>query len=82
MLHAIIGIVIVFVVYFGAMYLDSKFEARSFNNGICPKCGTNLKLFRGSQGRRGWKCSNCDYLIWISYPSVDRKQLKNETAPM
>lgn len=52
-----------------AMYCEYK----SFNNGICPKCGKPLLRFdTDSHGRRGYCCRRCVYYTWISYYWVDR----------
>lgn len=50
-------------------------EKKSYNNGLCPICGTKLRLFDyDSQGSRGYCCDNCDYHTWISYNTVDKKR--------
>lgn len=52
-------------------------EKKDFNNGKCPKCGKQLKLFdMDSQGGRGYCCNDCRYYAWISYDCVD-KNFKN-----
>ncbi len=55
-------------------------EKKRFNNGICPKCGTNLKLsvnMIDSQGGRGWTCPKCYYNVWVSY-NVDYEYLNKQ----
>ncbi len=52
-----------------AIYIEKK----DFNNGKCPKCGKQLKLFDvDSQGGRGYCCYDCRYYAWISYNCVDK----------
>ena len=52
-----------------AIYIEKK----EFNNGKCPKCGKQLKLFdMDSQGGRGYCCYDCRYYAWISYDCVDK----------
>ena len=47
-------------------------EKKSYNKGICPHCGSPLKLFDlDSQGGRGYKCISCHYVTWCSY-NVDK----------
>lgn len=61
--------------------IASTFEKRSFNNGICKECGNKLVHFdTDSQGGRGYTCRHCDYTIWVSYPSVDKRFLINERS--
>lgn len=48
-------------------------ERKDFNNGVCPKCGKQLRCFdMDSQGGRGYSCDKCDYTTWVSYNRVDR----------
>lgn len=48
-------------------------ERKDFNNGVCPKCGKQLRCFdMDSQGGRGYTCDKCDYTTWVSYNRVDR----------
>lgn len=43
-------------------------EKKDWNNGICPNCGHELRLFGcDSQGGDGWTCDDCDYTTWVSY---------------
>lgn len=59
---AISGIII-------GMYLEYK----DFNNGICPKCGKQLKYFDiDSQGGVGYCCKDCHYYIWVSYNWIEK----------
>ena len=51
-------------------------EKKDFNDGKCPRCGTNLKYFdTDSQGGQGWTCDKCGYTTWVSWfnPLNDRK---------
>lgn len=46
---------------------------KEFNNGVCPKCGKQLKHFdTDSQGGRGYCCNDCHYFTWVSYDCVDK----------
>lgn len=52
-------------------------ERKDFNNGVCPKCGKQLRCFdMDSQGGRGYTCDKCDYTTWVSYNTVDRNYRK------
>ena len=56
-------------------------EAHEFNNGICRKCQTRLDHFdNDSQGGRGYTCRQCGRTVWVSYPSVDRDVLAQESG--
>jgi len=56
-----------------------KSERKSWNNGICPKCGENLTHFdTDSQGGEGWGCDKCNYITWVSYKKYVYKKNNNE----
>lgn len=65
---AIVGICILCGILYGI-----KVERKKFNNGVCPKCGKQLKHFdTDSQGGRGYCCNDCHYFTWVSYDCVDK----------
>lgn len=74
-------IMLVIAIIYIVCRIAITFEKRSFNNGICKKCGSKLHHFdTDSQGGRGYTCSHCDYYIWVTYPSVDKRFLINERS--
>jgi hypothetical protein len=51
-----------------------KYEKWRYNDGICRKCGAELRYFdRDSQGRNGYTCDACDYTVWISWLGIVAK---------
>ena len=53
-------------------------ESRDYNNGLCPRCGAELRHFdTDSQGGRGYCCDACGYSTWVSCGIVD-KDFKEE----
>ena len=51
--------------------LIRRYEKKEWNNGICPKCGEEWKLFDvDSQGGRMYRCDNWHYCD-VSY-SIDK----------
>lgn len=71
----IIGILIcllILLVIVVGMTLTRNHEKKEYNNGICPKCGRNLRYFDSdSQGGRGYNCDKCNNFVWVSY-NVDK----------
>ena len=62
----IVGLILFIIA--GGCSLAYKNELKSFNNGVCPNCGTKLRHFDDdSQGGQGWRCDNCSYITWISW---------------
>ena len=64
---------VIIIIHFGR-----HSEKKKWNNGICPKCGSQLDLnpwMIDSQGGRGWTCPdyNCNYTAWVSY-NIDKKR--------
>lgn len=61
--------VILSIIAFVIVVLTARhIEKKSWNNGVCPKCGGRYRLFgTDSQGGRGYSCEDCDHTIWISY---------------
>ena len=54
-------------------------EKKEFNKGICPNCHTKLYNFdTDSQGGRGYTCTNCNYVTWVSWNCVDEDFNKSE----
>lgn len=50
-------------------------ERKDWNKGRCPECGKEWGYFAtDSQGGRGCACKECERVIWISYPWIDRKE--------
>ena len=66
----IFGIIIILIII--GIVLTRIYEKKEWNNGTCPKCGGEFKLFDvDSQGGRMYRCDNwhfCD----ISY-NVDKR---------
>ena len=54
-------------------------DIREFNNGKCPNgCGLDLTYFAtDNKGNRGYACRRCGYHTWITYYSVDRRNINN-----
>lgn len=72
-------IIAVITIIYTMCKIASSSERRRFNNGICKECGNKLYHFdTDSQGGRGYVCKNCDFTIWVTYPSVDKRFLINE----
>lgn len=74
----IIVLILFFVLYFGFMWCDDRYDAiclekERFNGGRCPVCANELKYFDTDlKGRRGYYCDNCKYHTWVSYRRIDR----------
>lgn len=67
----LICLVILLVIVVG-MIVTRNYEKKEYNNGICPKCGGNLRYFDSdSQGSRGYNCDKCNNFVWVSY-NVDK----------
>ena len=74
MIYWIIAIILAIAIVFGITRIARYFEAKSFNNGICPLCNSKLRNFdTDSQGGRGYACTGkgCEYTTWCSY-NVDK----------
>ena len=79
---------VILIVFAVGIILAIRHERKSFNNGKCPHCGSDLKWEDSdSQGGRLWMCPThyamkdesgkplCPgYSCWVSWPSVDKKQ--------
>ena len=51
-------------------------EYKDFNNGVCHKCGKQLKFFDvDSHGGREYCCDNWQYFTWVSYNWIDRNNI-------
>jgi len=69
----LIGLVLLALLAFG-MNIARNNEKKEYNDGICPKCGGKFELFDyDSQGGRGYRCSKCGRIIWVSY-NVDKSR--------
>ena len=67
----IIIAVIVTIAIAGAL-LVRRAEKKSWNKGVCPKCGGKWICFDYCFcGDRGYYCNKCGNHIWISY-DVDK----------
>lgn len=65
-------IALVVLIWIAGFWIAYNSEKKSYNNGKCPCCGNELKLFdTDSQGGRGYECPKCDYTTWVSY-DVDK----------
>lgn len=71
----IIGIsicLLILLVIIVGMAVTRNHEKKEYNNGICTKCGGNLRYFDSdSQGGRGYNCDKCNNFVWVSY-NVDK----------
>ena len=48
-------------------------EKKEYNNGICPECYRKMRYFDSdSQGGRGYICTKCKRVVWVSWPGVDK----------
>lgn len=79
---AVIFMAITFVAILGL--IASYFEYKSWNGGVCPRCGKPLRYFdTDSQGGEGWTCDKCDYTAWVSYHRMVyrfwNKRIKKQT---
>lgn len=49
-------------------------EAKSFNGGKCPDCGSKLRYFdTDSQSGRGYACDKCEYITWVTFRNTDKQ---------
>lgn len=68
----VILFIIFLAIFIGGGIWCRNAEKASFNNGICPHCGGELRYFDStSQGDRGYICDACHYHCWCSY-NVDK----------
>ena len=73
----LIGLAIILVAAIG-MTVTRNHEKKEYNNGICPKCGGNLRSFDSdSQGGRGYNCDKCNNFVWVSY-NVDKPRKEDK----
>lgn len=69
----VVSILIFVGIAYTIAHIGIILERKSFNNGVCPKCGHKLRYFdTDSQGGRGYICDRCLYDAWVSYNCVDR----------
>ena len=70
----IVGLIVAFIIGYGAIYLvslDYKRDVRNYNNGICSICNEKLDLFdieyyRGYGNEYFYKCKN-NHLVRTSH---------------
>ena len=70
-LYMLIAMILGFLCLVGTgIFLDYK----SFNHGICKKCGGKLRCFdNDSQGNRGYMCDKCKQVsCWVGYDFIDK----------
>ena len=61
---------VVIIIFIGFLLLEKK----EFNNGICEKCNTALRLYRTDSDKcRHYTCDSCGYSCMISFDSVDKE---------
>ena len=66
-------VVVAIAILISLMVFSRENEKRAYNNGICTKCGSKLRLFDyDSHGGRGYICDNCNHVVWCSY-NVDKR---------
>ena len=76
-------LVVVIVSYLVAFLITTAItlvkDVIGFNNGKCPNgCGLDLTYFAtDNKGNRGYACRRCGYHTWITYYSVDRRNINN-----
>ena len=70
----LIIIIIFLIVWLGGMLWAICSDRKQWNNGKCPECGHDWRLFdMDSQGGRGYICDGCGDHMWISW-SVDKRR--------
>lgn len=70
-----VSFIILILLILGVLWCINT-EYKDFNNGVCPKCGKQLKCFDiDSHGGRGYCCDNCQYFTWVSYNFIDRNHI-------
>ena len=73
-------IFICLIVFIGICAFIFSDQKKRFNNGECPECKLRWNFFDSdSQGGRGYDCKRCGKTIWISWPFIDDKFLKEQT---
>lgn len=65
-----------FAIFIAASIYSFVCDKKRYNGGYCPHCGKKLYQFDvDSQGARGYTCEECCHIVWISYPSVDKRHV-------
>lgn len=66
-----VGIAILLIMAVG-MFVAYRLEKSDWNNGACScEKGWWRSFDMDSQGGRGYKCTHCRKVIWITYPFID-----------
>lgn len=70
-------IIVIVCLFFCWVVYSIISDYKTFNKGICPKCGKRFRLFDiDSHGSRGYVCDDCAHYIWVSYYFVDKNYRK------
>ena len=57
------------IIFIGFLLLEKE----EFNNGICEKCNTPLRLYNtDSDKHRHYICDSCGYSCMITFNSIDK----------
>lgn len=69
-------LVIVFVILVGIISSIVS-ELNSWNGGVCPKCGNQLKKVTTRDTSRGdkWRC-RCGYTCWVNFRWITYRKIK------
>lgn len=69
-----IFLAIVLLVSLGIL-IHMLFEKKEYNKGICPRCGHPFEKYAyDAQRGRGYICTHCHNVIWVSHEFIDRKE--------
>jgi tRNA(Ile2) C34 agmatinyltransferase TiaS len=75
-------LVVFFVIFIIALLKEKandKAEEKSYNNGICPKCGRRMGTINDSWGNDiGFGCANCGYKAPNKYIGSDYDHLRKK----
>ena len=47
--------------------IGTGIQKKGYNNGICPKCGKKLRLYRDWTDEEEWHCDNCGYKVKLDW---------------
>lgn len=65
----LIGIMTTILILYIVTVIGIRRDKKSYNNGICPKCGAPLERFDSDGEHIGYHCKRCTYIAWISWAS-------------